>query len=60
MRYAGWVSLLGFIPLFLGLPLYWLSGRGPSHEEPEQGEPTPPARPAIVGDPDNDRIQAYS
>jgi APA family basic amino acid/polyamine antiporter len=26
MRYAGWISLLGFVPLFLGLPLYWLSG----------------------------------
>ncbi len=28
MTTAGWVSLLGFIPLFLGLPLYWLSGKG--------------------------------
>ena len=28
MSYAGWISLLGFIPLFLGLPLYWLSGKG--------------------------------
>jgi amino acid transporter len=37
MRYAGWVSLLGFIPLFLGLPLYWLSG-GPTTGEP--GSPT--------------------
>lgn len=33
MAYAGWVSLLGFVPLFLGLPLYWLSGTGP--EQPE-------------------------
>jgi len=33
MRYAGWVSLLGFIPLFLGLPLYWISGKGPNAEE---------------------------
>jgi amino acid transporter len=48
MRYAGWVSLLGFIPLFLGLPLYWLSGSGPT---PEQVEPTPT-------DPGDDRIQA--
>jgi amino acid transporter len=28
MDFAGWVSLLGFIPLALGLPLYWLSGKG--------------------------------
>jgi hypothetical protein len=28
MNYAGWLSLLGFIPLLLGLPLYWLSGKG--------------------------------
>jgi APA family basic amino acid/polyamine antiporter len=28
MDFAGWVSLLGFIPLVLGLPLYWLSGKG--------------------------------
>jgi APA family basic amino acid/polyamine antiporter len=33
MSYAGWISLLGFIPLFLGLPLYWLSGKGPSGPE---------------------------
>ena len=29
---AKWVSLLGFIPLILGLPLYWLSGK---RAEPE-------------------------
>jgi basic amino acid/polyamine antiporter, APA family len=28
MTMAGWLSLLGFIPLFLGFPLYWLSGKG--------------------------------
>jgi len=28
IKYAGWVSLLGFVPLFLGLPLYWLSALG--------------------------------
>lgn len=28
MTTAGWVSLLGFVPLFLGLPLYLLSGTG--------------------------------
>jgi basic amino acid/polyamine antiporter, APA family len=33
MSYAGWISLLGFIPLFLGLPLYWLSGKGPAPAE---------------------------
>ncbi|MBI1832362.1 MAG: APC family permease, partial [Planctomycetes bacterium] len=35
---AGWVSLLGFIPLFLGLPLYWLSA---SSYEPEEPAPLP-------------------
>jgi amino acid transporter len=25
--YAGWVSLIGLVPLAVGLPLYWLSGR---------------------------------
>jgi amino acid transporter len=45
MRYAGWVSLLGFIPLFLGLPLYWLSGSGGTKpdsaalDEPTDGAP---------------------
>lgn len=43
MRYAGWVSLLGFIPLFLGLPLYWLSGASPTPEEPTAPASTPPA-----------------
>lgn len=38
MRYAGWVSLLGFIPLFLGLPLYWLSGTGPAPAENDQSQ----------------------
>ena len=28
ITYAKWISLLGFVPLFLGLPLYWLSGKG--------------------------------
>ena len=28
MSYAGWVSLLGFVPLLAGLPLYLLSGPG--------------------------------
>jgi APA family basic amino acid/polyamine antiporter len=51
MDFGGWISLLGFIPLFLGLPLYWLSGSGPTSEAPE---PTPP----FGGDPDDDRIQA--
>jgi basic amino acid/polyamine antiporter, APA family len=37
MRYAGWVSLLGFIPLFLGLPLYWLSDSGETPPEPQPG-----------------------
>ena len=39
MTTAGWVSLLGFIPLFLGLPLYWLSGTGKAPAE----EPIMPA-----------------
>lgn len=34
ISYAGWISLLGFVPLFLGLPLYWLSGKGPTQEDP--------------------------
>lgn len=33
MRYAGWISLLGFVPLFLGLPLYWLSGKDTSSQD---------------------------
>ncbi|MBM3997614.1 MAG: amino acid permease [Planctomycetes bacterium] len=59
MRYAGWVSLLGFIPLFLGLPLYWLSGtepvpEGPAPLPPElQGADTIPLNPP----PANDAIQ---
>ena len=32
MSTARWISLLGFIPLFLGLPLYWLSGTGSAQE----------------------------
>jgi amino acid transporter len=36
MTTAGWVSLLGFIPLFLGLPLYWLSGQGSTQTESSQ------------------------
>lgn len=28
MTTARWVSLLGFVPLAVGLPLYWLSGKG--------------------------------
>jgi len=36
---AGWVSLLGFVPLFVGLPLYWLSGGEPA---PEESAPLPP------------------
>lgn len=32
MDFGGWISLLGFVPLFLGLPLYWLSGQGPAVE----------------------------
>jgi amino acid transporter len=47
MSYAGWVSLLGFVPLFLGLPLYWLSGQAPV-EEPVTPAPEPP--PAEVDD----------
>ncbi|HEX5271700.1 MAG TPA: amino acid permease, partial [Gemmataceae bacterium] len=27
--YAGWVSLIGLVPLAIGLPLYWLSPRAP-------------------------------
>lgn len=55
MDFAGWVSLLGFIPLVLGLPLYWISGRG--HEptvsaEVDAGVVDPvvaaPATPAAV------------
>jgi len=41
MSYAGWISLLGFVPLFLGLPLYWLSGSGPAQAAPEDGPPPP-------------------
>ena len=37
MTTAGWVSLLGFIPLFLGLPLYWLSSSVPGGDEPVDG-----------------------
>jgi amino acid transporter len=40
MDFAGWVSLLGFIPLILGLPLYWLSGKAvhpAQHVEVEAG-----------------------
>jgi APA family basic amino acid/polyamine antiporter len=33
MRYAGWISLLGFVPLLLGLPLYWLSGKETASQE---------------------------
>ena len=36
MTTAGWVCLLGFIPLSIGLPLYWLSGKG--HEPAESVE----------------------
>ena len=52
MRYAGWISLLGFIPLFLGLPLYWLSGK-PTEPEPAQGTPELMPPPVSLGD---DRI----
>jgi APA family basic amino acid/polyamine antiporter len=34
MSTAKWVSLLGFIPLILGLPLYWLSGKPAETEGP--------------------------
>ncbi len=40
---AGWVSLLGFIPLALGLPLYWLSGAVTTPAEPPPSEPDPAA-----------------
>ncbi len=60
MDYAGWISLLGFIPLVLGLPLYWLSGKG--HEPTVSAEvaagvvdPVAPARavsPEDAVDPD--------
>ncbi|HZZ81803.1 MAG TPA: APC family permease [Gemmataceae bacterium] len=36
MTTAGWVCLLGFIPLSIGLPLYWISGKG--HEPAESVE----------------------
>jgi amino acid transporter len=53
MRYAGWVSLLGFIPLFLGLPLYWLSGS--ATEAPREAGPRDdsPALPELGRTPDD-------
>lgn len=45
MRYAGWVSLLGFIPLFLGLPLYWLSGTSPQPSETAEQPAAEPLTP---------------
>jgi amino acid transporter len=40
--YAKYISLIGVIPLLVGLPLYWFSGTGPT---PEEG-------PAAVGGPE--------
>ncbi|MBI2804621.1 MAG: amino acid permease [Planctomycetes bacterium] len=42
INYAGWISLLGFIPLFLGLPLYWLSGLGGGQPEVKMTETSYP------------------
>jgi basic amino acid/polyamine antiporter, APA family len=58
MTTAGWVSLLGFIPLLLGLPLYWLSGAGPAPEGPPPDSATAEGMPPpIVGERGDDRIQ---
>ncbi len=56
ITYAKWISLLGFVPLFLGLPLYWLSGaeQKPNVALPIEDTITPPA---IVGEPGNQGIQ---
>jgi amino acid transporter len=65
MTTAGWVSLLGFVPLFLGLPLYWFSGSSPSEEsttfEPEREPPTvaePDAATIVSGPVRGDGTQA--
>ena len=61
MSYAGWVSLLGFIPLFLGLPLYWLSGNGaePLHRAQPHAS-TEKEAPPVVGSRGDDRIKPAS
>jgi APA family basic amino acid/polyamine antiporter len=50
MDWAGWISLLGFIPLVLGLPLYVLSGKGHEPAVPVEvvagvADPVPPSPP---------------
>ena len=57
ITYAKWISLLGFVPLFLGLPLYWLSGKGEQTEDSmTPNEPQPPA-PRLVGGPSEHGVQ---
>jgi basic amino acid/polyamine antiporter, APA family len=48
MKYAGWISLLGFVPLLLGLPLYWISGKG--HEAEVAAGATDPVTPGPATD----------
>ncbi len=58
ITYAKWVSLLGFVPLFLGLPLYWLSGKGPQTDDSvTQSEPAAPTGPRLFGESNENGIQ---
>lgn len=54
MRYAGWISLLGFVPLFAGLPFYWLSSKSPGHDD----HTAPPATAPFATGSGDERIQA--
>lgn len=38
LKYAGWLSLIGVVPLLIGVPLYWFSHRRGVTAEPTDGE----------------------
>jgi amino acid transporter len=50
LTYAGMLSLIGWIPLAIGIPLYWLSKRTTA-EEPVSGVPGVPPPPSSVPEP---------